>query len=78
MIRFVLTDSMILFCFSFAIIFGLFVGTITLNFGTLVRYKIPCLPFYAIALFLINQKIEERRAKKDEEKTIPGEDLTTL
>lgn len=78
MIRFVLTDSMILFCFSFAIIFGLFVGTITLNFGTLVRYKIPCLPFYAIALFLINQKIEERRAKKDEEETIPVEELTTL
>lgn len=62
--RFILSDSMIIFCLAFALVFGLFVGTTTLNFGTLVRYKIPCLPFYAIALFLINQKIKDRAAKR--------------
>lgn len=63
-VRFILSDSMIIFCMTFALIFGLFVGTTTLNFGTLVRYKIPCLPFYAISLVLINQKIRDRAAKR--------------
>lgn len=63
-VRFILSDNMIIFCMSFALIFGLFVGTTTLNFGTLVRYKIPCLPFFAIALFLINEKIKVRAAKR--------------
>ena len=53
-----------MYCFLFAVVFGLFVGASTLNFGTLVRYKIPCLPFYAISLFLIYEKVKERAAKK--------------
>jgi len=53
-----------MYSFLFAIVFGLFVGASTLNFGTLVRYKIPCLPFYAISLFLIYEKVKERAAKK--------------
>jgi hypothetical protein len=51
----------ILYCFFFSIVFALFVGATTLNFGTLVRYKIPCMPFYVISLFLIlfyNDKIK--------------------
>lgn len=55
-IRFSLSDPMIMYCMIFALVFGVFVGTSTVNFGTLVRYKIPCLPFYTIALFLLNQK----------------------
>jgi len=50
------TSPMVLFCFFYSILFALFIGTTTLNFGTLVRYKIPCMPFYIIALILINQK----------------------
>jgi hypothetical protein len=52
-------DSLILYCILFALLFGLFVGATTPNFGSLVRYKIPCMPFYVIALFLIHD-----RAKK--------------
>ena len=59
-IRAIIKDPMVLFCFFFSILFALFVGATTLNFGTLVRYKIPCMPFFLIALFLINEK----RAKK--------------
>ena len=47
------TNSMVFFCFFYSVIFAIFVGATTLNFGTLVRYKVPCLPFYIIALFLI-------------------------
>jgi hypothetical protein len=43
----------VLYCFLFAMLFALFVGATTLNFGTLCRYKIPCMPFYVIALLLI-------------------------
>lgn len=64
-------DPMIMYCLLFAIVFALFVGVTTLNFGTLVRYKIPCMPFYIISLMLIlerhKQKKERRKAKKEQE-----------
>lgn len=63
-IKMVLTDPLIMYCFLFSVVFALFVGASTLNFGTLVRYKIPCLPFYAISLFLIYEKVKEKSARK--------------
>ena len=63
-IKLILTDPLIMYCFFFSIVFALFVGASTLNFGTLVRYKIPCLPFYAISLFLIYEKVKERSIRK--------------
>ena len=49
----ILKDPTVMYCILFAILFALFVGATTANFGTLVRYKIPCMPFYIIAIFLI-------------------------
>ncbi len=49
-------DPVIMYCILFALLFGLFVGATTPNFGSLVRYKIPCMPFYVIALFMINER----------------------
>ena len=63
-IKLIFKDPLIMYCFLFAIVFATFVGASTLNFGTLVRYKIPCLPFYTIALFLIYEKVKERTARK--------------
>ena len=54
----------ILYAFSFAMLFGIFIGASTLNFGSLVRYKIPCLPFYLIALFLILDIGRKKSLKK--------------
>lgn len=68
--KLVLKDPLIMYCFLFSVVFGLFVGASTLNFGTLVRYKIPCLPFYTISLFLIYEKVKERSAKK--KKQVPA------
>ncbi|MEO6638637.1 MAG: hypothetical protein ABIN25_10180, partial [Ginsengibacter sp.] len=62
--KLVLSDALIMYCFFFSIVFALFVGASTLNFGTLVRYKIPCLPFYTISLFLIYEKVKERAARR--------------
>ncbi len=63
-LRSIISDAMIMYCFLFAVLFALFIGASTLNFGTLVRYKIPCLPFYSIALFLIYEKAKEKAARK--------------
>lgn len=46
-------DNTIQFCLVFSIIFAFAVGITTYNFGTLSRYKIPCIPFYALAVVLI-------------------------
>lgn len=70
--NYVISDPLILFCLLFAVIFGLFVGTSTLNFGTLVRYKIPCMPFYCIALYLLYARV--KLAKKAKISNIPGQD----
>lgn len=50
------SDPVLVFCFVFAIMFGGLVGLSTTNFGALVRYKIPCLPFYCITFFVIMDK----------------------
>ncbi len=57
-------DPLIMYCFLFSCVFALFVGASTLNFGSLVRYKIPCEPFYLISLFLIHETIKQRSCKK--------------
>ena len=69
-IRFLQTifkDPMILFCLLFSVLFAFFIGATTLNFGTLVRYKIPCMPFFIIALVLIyeyNKPIKKAHSTK--------------
>lgn len=49
-------DPTIQFCLIFALIFAFAVGISTYNFGSLSRYKIPCLAFYALAMLLIYYK----------------------
>ncbi len=56
--RNIIKDPAVLYCFLFSILFALFVGATTPNFGTLVRYKIPCMPFYLMAIFLIRNNYE--------------------
>lgn len=52
----IVSDPVITFCFVFALFFGGLIGMTTINFGALNRYKIPCLPFFAMMLFLIMDK----------------------
>ncbi len=55
-IKAITRDPVVLYCILFALLFALFVGATTANFGSLVRYKIPCLPFYIIGLVLIQDR----------------------
>ena len=48
-----LNNPTVLFALIFSIVFAFAVGVSTFNFGTLVRYKIPLLPFFMVALILI-------------------------
>ncbi|MBL7744899.1 MAG: hypothetical protein JNN00_15605 [Chitinophagaceae bacterium] len=54
--KMIFSDPVIAFCFVFAILFGGIIGATTTNFGALVRYKLPCIPFYALAFILVMDK----------------------
>lgn len=53
MIRTIISDPFLVFCVLFTLILGFGVGLSTSNFGALVRYKIPYLPFFVFLLFRI-------------------------
>ncbi|HVT84679.1 MAG TPA: hypothetical protein VHD35_05730 [Chitinophagaceae bacterium] len=46
-------SPVLILCSSFAFVFAASVGSTATNFGSLSRYKIPCLPFYLIMIFAI-------------------------
>ena len=50
-------------CFGFALVFAATVGVVSNNFGTLVRYKIPLLPFYMAGL-IITRSMSAKSPKK--------------
>jgi hypothetical protein len=50
------TDPNIQFCLIFTIIFAFAIGLSSGNFGTLSRYRIPCLPFFGLTLVLLYYK----------------------
>jgi hypothetical protein len=61
-VRSISKDPAVLYCLLFSLLFALFVGATTANFGTLVRYKIPCMPFYVAAMFIIQDRIKKKNS----------------
>ncbi|MGB3076264.1 MAG: hypothetical protein WBB36_13120, partial [Chitinophagales bacterium] len=59
----IFTNADVFFCFSFSILFAFAVGFTSYNFGALVRYKIPCIPFFLTGLVILNHVNEVRRNK---------------
>lgn len=60
-------EPIVIFCLSFAIIFGFGVGFTSMNYGALARYKIPCLPFYLLFVFFSDYLLSTKyypKAKK--------------
>lgn len=55
------------FSFIFSIILAFAVGVSSFNFGTLVRYKIPLMPFYTLAMILIYYENKPRKEEVFEE-----------
>jgi hypothetical protein len=52
--RYLWKDPNLLTFLLFSLIFAYLVGITTSNFGTLSRFKIPCIPFFVMTLFIIN------------------------
>jgi hypothetical protein len=61
-------NPLLLFSVLFSLFFAFSVGIATSNFGSLVRLKIPCIPFYVSSLFVLkyiyDNKIGKGRALK--------------
>ncbi|RYD75890.1 MAG: hypothetical protein EOP53_15720 [Sphingobacteriales bacterium] len=51
--RIIASDNSIIFTLTFSILFAIAIGLNCFNLGTLVRYKIPCMPFFILSLILI-------------------------
>lgn len=67
----ILGDETLQFCIIFTLVFAFAVGLSTSNFGSLSRYKIPCMPFYLALLFIIFNPPKEQlvlRKKFQEQK----------
>lgn len=57
-------------CFVFSLIFAISVGISSGNFGTLVRYKIPLMPFYLAGLYILQSlTVTEAKAKSRQQLT---------
>lgn len=53
-IKMIADNPEVQFCIIFSVIFAFAVGFTSFNFGALARYKIPFMPFYYIALFILS------------------------
>ncbi len=51
--REIFSQPVLILCFSFSIIFAISIGISATNFGSLSRYKIPCLPFYLMFIMAV-------------------------
>ncbi|MBK6265491.1 hypothetical protein JKA74_10620 [Marivirga sp. S37H4] len=61
-----LRTPIIMFCLLFTLIFAFGVGISTYNFGTLSRYRIVMVPFFVMALFLIDFHASAKRNAMEE------------
>ena len=53
--RIVLNEPFLFYCLIFSLLFAFGVGIAGTNFGALVRYKTPLVPFYFSMLFLLKK-----------------------
>lgn len=60
-VRMIVANPDVQFCLIFSIVFAFCIGFTSFNFGALARYKIPLMPFYYIALFIITDA--EKKSK---------------
>jgi len=64
----IFSEPLLLFSFLFSLFFAFTVGLASANFGALVRYKIPLLPFFASTIVVALNKVQEVYKHKKEGK----------
>ena len=57
-------NPLLLFSILFSLFFAFSVGLATSNFGSLVRLKIPCIPFFVSSLFVLKYLYEQKAKVK--------------
>ncbi|MCC7051424.1 MAG: hypothetical protein IT239_06585 [Bacteroidia bacterium] len=55
-IKVISNDPMLFFSMLFGVFFAYSVGLTTSNFGAMVRYKIPAVPYYLASILIINER----------------------
>ncbi|CAN5336417.1 hypothetical protein BH10BAC1_BH10BAC1_13450 [soil metagenome] len=68
--RLVGKNPLLLFSVLFSLFFAFSVGLATSNFGSLVRLKIPCIPFYVASLFVLKYFYDTQYSKKAKNKLL--------
>jgi hypothetical protein len=59
-------EPLLIFSVVFSIFFAFSVGLTTSNFGALVRYKIPAVPFYLSAMLILYQRNKQTDIVEEE------------
>jgi hypothetical protein len=57
----IFSNPVLIFCFVFSIFFAFALGITTANFGALVRYKIPAIPFFLSMLYVLEYQGKQSR-----------------
>jgi hypothetical protein len=55
LVRILINEPFLIYCFIFSLIFAFGVGVAGTNFGALVRYKTPLVPFFFTMIFIISK-----------------------
>ena len=63
LLKTIISNPFIQMCVIFSLFFAFAVGFSSYNFGALVRYKIPCIPIYISALFILLHIKEKEKDK---------------
>jgi hypothetical protein len=69
------SHPLLMFSFVFSLFFAFSVGVSISNFGTLVRLKIPCIPFFLSSLVILNHMLnlsKRRRYLESQKQFIPS------
>lgn len=69
-----LENPLLFFSFVFSLFFAFSVGLTTANFGALVRYKIPLMPFYLSMVYILSNYA---KIPVKENKPLPSTDIVT-
>ncbi len=63
--QFIFSDPILIFSMLFTVFFMFAVGMASANFGALVRYKIPAMPFFVASMFIMLHKYNVYKKGRD-------------
>lgn len=61
-------NSHAFFFLLFALMYAFITGFTSYNFGALVRYKIPCMPYFLLGIYIIKNEISKTKVAEEKER----------